>query len=210
MWTINKTEQLSSCGGVSQMSHREEPRSGRGCFGAVVVVPFLALTGMFALIALTGSPEEAPLAAPPATRPTSQWWTEPFDALTTSTITETVVVQGQARELKGARPATRTRVVGTTVTETVRVPVSSSKPSAVGRNEEPDVPGDEDSSVSPSTSDSSRPVVTSSVVPPPPPSSASVVPSETTVPSSAPGRARPGSTADPSQPSASASHRNQA
>jgi len=46
------------------MSHREEPRSGRGCFGAVVVVPFLALGGMFALIALTGSPSEAPLAAP--------------------------------------------------------------------------------------------------------------------------------------------------
>src|SRR5687767_941653 len=139
MWTINQMEQLSPFGGVSQMSHREEPRSGRGCFGAVVVVPFLALGGMFALIALTGSPSEAPLAAPPPSRPTSQWWTEPFETgAALSTVTETVVVQGAAREVRTARTATQTRVVGTTVTETVRV---SSKPGAVGRNE-PGGPGE--------------------------------------------------------------------
>lgn len=147
------------------MSHREEPRSGRGCFGAVVVVPFLALGGMFALIALTGSPDEAPLAAPPPARPTSQWWTEPFETGTTlSTVTETVVVEGQAREVRAARMATQTRV--STVTETVRV--SSTKPAATGRNEP--LP-EEEPEEGPSTSDSTSAVVTTSVssVPPAPP-----------------------------------------
>jgi hypothetical protein len=141
------------------MSHREEPRSGRGCFGAVVVVPFLALGGMFALIALTGSPDEAPLAAPPPARPTSQWWTEPFETGTTlSTVTETVVVEGQAREVRAARMATQTRV--STVTETVRV--SSTKPAATGRNEPVEMPEEEDPA-GPSTSDSATSVVTTSV-----------------------------------------------
>lgn len=152
------------------MSHREEPRSGRGCFGAVVVVPFLALGGMFALIALTGSPSEAPLAAPPPARPTSQWWTEPFETGTTlATVTETVVVEGAAREVRAARLATGGRPATSTVTETVRV--SAAKPAAVGRNEPPG--GDEEEEPEPpaatSTSDSSAPVVTtSSVVPGPP------------------------------------------
>ncbi len=141
------------------MSHREEPRSGRGCFGAVVVVPFLALGGMFALIALTGSPSEAPLAAPPPARPTSQWWTEPFEAgVSLATVTETVVVEGATREVRAARAATQTRVVGATVTETVRV--SSAKPVAVGRNE-PGEPGEEEPVL---PSDSASPVVTTSVV----------------------------------------------
>jgi hypothetical protein len=162
-------EQSSPFGGVLEMSHREEPRSGRGCFGAVVVVPFLALGGMFALIAFTGSESEAPLAAPPAVRPTSQWWTEPFEtAVTLSTVTETVVVQGAAREALAARTATATstRVVGATVTETVRV--SSGKPAAVGRNEPPaeEEPGTESPVV---TTTSSAPV--SSVEPGPPASS---------------------------------------
>lgn len=158
MWTINQMEQFSPFGGVLEMSHREEPRSGRGCFGAVVVVPFLALGGMFALIALTGSPSEAPLAAPPPSRPTSQWWTEPFETgVSLSTVTETVVVQGAAREVRTARTATQTQVVGTTVTETVRV--SSAKPAAVGRNE----PGSEEP-VPPSDSASPPPVVTTSAV----------------------------------------------
>lgn len=143
MWTINQMEQFSPFGGVLEMSHREEPRSGRGCFGAVVVVPFLALGGMFALIALTGSPSEAPLAAPPPSRPSSQWWTEPFEAgVSLATVTETVVVEGAAREVRAARTATQARVVGATVTETVRV--SAGKPVAVGRNEpgEPAGPGE--------------------------------------------------------------------
>jgi len=168
MWTINQMEQLSPFGGVSQMSHRDEPRSGRGCFGAVVVVPFLALGGMFVLIALTGSPDEAPLAAPPpSSRPTSQWWTEPFETGSTmSTVTETVVVEGQAREVRAARLATQTRVAVSTVTETVRT--SGSKPPAGGRNEPP---AEETPEPDPtSTSDTSSPVVTSSsvVVPAPP------------------------------------------
>lgn len=192
MWTIDQVEQFSPFGGVLEMSHREEPRSGRGCFGAVVVVPFLALGGMFALIALTGSPSEAPLAAPPPSRPTSQWWTEPFETgVSLSTVTETVVVEGAAREVRAARTATQTRVVGTTVTETVRV--SSSKPGAVGRNE-PGEPGEEEP-VLPSDS-ASPPVVTTSAVvssvEPAPPAEApgSVVPpGESTVeapPASAP------------------------
>jgi hypothetical protein len=163
MWTINQMEQLSPFGGVSQMSHRDEPRSGRGCFGAVVVVPFLALGGMFALIALTGSPDDAPLAAPPPARPTAQWWTEPLETgVSLSTVTETVMVEGAAREVRAARLATATRVVaGTTVTETVRVGVT--KPPATGRNEpEPEEPVE----TLPSTSDSAAPpvVTTSSVV----------------------------------------------
>ncbi|SDK98482.1 hypothetical protein SAMN04488074_108169 [Lentzea albidocapillata subsp. violacea] len=157
MWTINQMEQFSPFGGVLEMSHREEPRSGRGCFGAVVVVPFLALGGMFALIALTGSPSEAPLAAPPPSRPTSQWWTEPFeDGISLSTVTETVMVEGAAREVRAARTATQTRVVGSTVTETVRV--SSAKSVGVGRNE-PGEPEEEEPVPS-----SASPVVTSSVV----------------------------------------------
>jgi hypothetical protein len=170
MWTINQVEQSSPFGGVSQMSHREEPRSGRGCFGAVVVVPFLALGGMFALIALTGSPDEAPLAAPPPTRPTSQWWTEPFETGTSlSTVTETVVVEGAAREVRAARMATQTRVAVSTVTETVRA--TGAKPAATGRNEPPAGPEEEEPTETlPSSSDTSSPVVssTSSVVPAPP------------------------------------------
>jgi hypothetical protein len=151
------------------MSHREEPRSGRGCFGAVVVVPFLALGGMFALIALTGSPQEAPLAAPPPSRPTSQWWTEPFETGSLSTVTETVVVEGAAREVRAARLATQTRVAVSTVTETVRA--GGGKPAATGRNEPPPGPGEQEPTETlPSSSDSSSPVVTStsSVVPGPP------------------------------------------
>lgn len=152
------------------MSHREEPRSGRGCFGAVVVVPFLALGGMFALIALTGSPDEAPLAAPPPSRPTSQWWTEPFETGTTmATVTETVVVEGAAREVRAARLATQTRVAVSTVTETVRA--TGAKPPVTGRNEPPDPAGDvEPTETLPSTSDASAPpvVTSSSVVPAPP------------------------------------------
>lgn len=184
MWTINQMEQLSPFGGVLEMSHREEPRSGRGCFGAVVVVPFLALGGMFALIALTGSPDEAPLAAPPPARPTSQWWTEPFEPFETgvsmSTVTETVVVEGRAREVAAARLATQTRV--STVTETVRV--SGTKPPATGRNEPAgELPEEEPGEVVPSSSDSaSPPVVTTSGVtaPPAPPveSPVSSAPSE--------------------------------
>src|SRR5687768_16186703 len=103
MWTINQVEQFSPFGGVLEMIHREEPRSGRGCVGCVVVVPFLALGGMFALIALTGSPSEAPLAAPTPARPSasSQWWTEPFETgVSLATVTETVVVEGAAREVR--------------------------------------------------------------------------------------------------------------
>lgn len=120
------------------MSHRDEPRSGRGCFAAVVVVPFLALGGMFVLIALTGSPEDSPLASPNTPRPssTSQWWTEPFASDSTATVTETVVLEGQQREIRAARLATQTRV--STVTETVRSTVSSSsRPAPTGRNEPP-------------------------------------------------------------------------
>jgi hypothetical protein len=132
--------QSSPFGGVLEMSHREEPRSGRGCFGAVVVVPFLALGGMFALIAFTGGPSEAPVAAAPPSRP-SAWWAEPLETgVSLATVTETVVVGGGTREVPAARGATRTRVVGgATVTETVRV--SGSKPAVAGRNEpevEPD------------------------------------------------------------------------
>ncbi|RDI31007.1 hypothetical protein DFR72_104341 [Lentzea flaviverrucosa] len=162
MWTINQMEQFSPFGGVLEMSHREEPRSGRGCFGAVVVVPFLALGGMFALIALTGSPSEAPLAAPPPSRPSSQWWTEPFEAgVSLATVTETVVVEGAAREVRAARTATQTRVVGATVTETVRV--GAGEPVAVGRNEpgEPAGPGEEEPN---SPSGSASPVVTTTSV----------------------------------------------
>jgi hypothetical protein len=168
MWTINQMEQLSPFGGVLEMSHREEPRSGRGCFGAVVVVPFLALGGMFALIALTGSPDEAPLAAPPPARPTSQWWTEPFETGTTlATVTETVVVEGAAREVRAARLATAGRAATSTVTETVRV--SSTKPPATGRNEPPGAGEEEpEPPVVTSTSDSASPVVTTSSVAGPP------------------------------------------
>jgi hypothetical protein len=186
MWTINQMEQLSPFGGVSQMSHRDEPRSGRGCFGAVVVVPFLALGGMFALIALTGSPDQAPLAAPPPARPTAQWWTEPFETgVSLSTVTETVVVEGAAREVRAARLATSTRVVaGTTVTETVRVGVT--KPPATGRNEPAGPGAEEPAETLPSTSDSASPPVmtTSSVVSSPAsqPPVASAPPSEPTVP----------------------------
>lgn len=183
MWTINQVEQSSPFGGVSQMSHREEPRSGRGCFGAVVVVPFLALGGMFALIALTGSPDEAPLAAPPPARPTSQWWTEPFETGTSlSTVTETVVVEGAAREVRAARLATQTRVSVSTVTETVRA--TSVKPAATGRNE-PSGEVEEPVETLPSSSDSSSVVVssTSSVVPAPPVSeSPSSSPAESVTP----------------------------
>ncbi|SFR27169.1 hypothetical protein SAMN04488564_110360 [Lentzea waywayandensis] len=162
MWTINQMEQFSPFGGVLEMSHREEPRSGRGCFGAVVVVPFLALGGMFALIALTGSPVEAPLAAPPPARPSApQWWTEPFETgVSLATVTETVVAEGAAREVRAARMATQTRVVGTTVTETVRV--SGSKPAAAGRNE-PGEPEEEEPASPPSSDSASPPVVTTSV-----------------------------------------------
>ncbi|MDT7781914.1 MAG: hypothetical protein QOF58_333 [Pseudonocardiales bacterium] len=173
MWTINQVEQSSPFGGVSQMSHRDEPRSGRGCFGAVVVVPFLALGGMFALIALTGSPDEGPLAAPPPARPTSQWWTEPFETGSSmSTVTETVVVEGAAREVRAARLATQTRVAVSTVTETVRS-TAGGKPPATGRNEPPAGPGEEEPTevVPPSTSDSASPpvVTSSSALPPAPP-----------------------------------------
>ena len=164
MWTINQMEQFVTVRGCVQMSHREEPRSGRGCFGAVVVVPFLALGGMFALIALTGSPDEAPLAAPPPSRPTSQWWTEPFETFTTSTVTETVVVEGQAREARAARLATQTRIAVSTVTETVRT--TASKPPATGRNEPAPV---EEEPLEPVPSTTSAPVVTSSSVVPGPP-----------------------------------------
>lgn len=187
MWTINQMEQLSPFGGVLEMSHREEPRSGRGCFGAVVVVPFLALGGMFALIALTGSPDEAPLAAPPPSRPTSQWWTEPFETGTSlSTVTETVVVEGAAREVRAARLATAGGAATATVTETVRV--SSTKPAAVGRNEPPggDAEEEPEPPVVTSTSDSGSPpvVTTSSVVPGPPTMQppVSTGPAEPTVP----------------------------
>ncbi len=184
MWTINQMEQFSPFGGVLEMSHREEPRSGRGCFGAVVVVPFLALGGMFALIALTGSPDEAPLAAPPPARPTSQWWTEPFETGTTlATVTETVVVEGAAREVRAARLATQTRVSATTVTETVRV--SSTKPAAIGRNEVPGPGSGEevDPPVVTSSSDSaSPPVVTTSSAVPGPPTLQPPVSAEPTVP----------------------------
>ncbi|MCR3747810.1 hypothetical protein LX88_001748 [Lentzea californiensis] len=193
MWTINQMEQFSPFGGVLEMSHREEPRSGRGCFGAVVVVPFLALGGMFALIALTGSPSEAPLAAPPPVRPSSQWWTEPFEAgVSLATVTETVVVEGAAREVRAGRAATQTRVVGATVTETVRV--SSSKPVAVGRNEpgEPAGPGEEEPNL---PSGSASPVVTTtsavvSSVDPRPPGEA---PGSVVAPGEAPVEAPPSS-----------------
>lgn len=184
------------------MSHREEPRSGRGCFGAVVVVPFLALGGMFALIALTGSPDEAPLAASPPARPTSQWWTEPFETgVTLSTVTETVVVEGRAREVAAARLATQTRTAVSTLTETVRV--SGTKPPATGRNEPP---GEEESPEPvPSSSDSASPpvVTTSSAEPAPspaPPVQEPPVKSEPT----APGTEVPPSTPraeDPAPPS---------
>ncbi|SMD23753.1 hypothetical protein SAMN05660733_07380 [Lentzea albidocapillata] len=187
MWTINQMEQFSQFGGVLEMSHREEPRSGRGCFGAVVVVPFLALGGMFVLIALTGSPSEAPLAAPPPSRPTSQWWTEPFEAgVSLATVTETVVVEGAAREVRAARTATQTRVVGSTITETVRV--SSAKPVGVGRNEpgEPVESGEEEpvpTSASPVVTSS---VVVSSVEPAPPAEAPGSVPPVEAPPSSTP------------------------
>ncbi|MFD4676777.1 hypothetical protein ACFWNN_44150 [Lentzea sp. NPDC058450] len=161
------------------MSHREEPRSGRGCFGAVVVVPFLALGGMFALIAFTGGAAEAPLAAPPSVRPTSQWWTEPFEtAVSLSTVTETVVAEGAVREVRAAaRVSTSTRVVaGTTVTETVRIPASAVKPGATGRNEpgevEPEPPAETSSPVVTTSS-----AVVSSVEPPP----AATLPAESPV-----------------------------
>jgi hypothetical protein len=186
MWTINQMEQLSPFGGVSQMSHRDEPRSGRGCFGAVVVVPFLALGGMFALIALTGSPDDAPLAAPPPARPTSQWWTEPFETgVSLSTVTETVVMEGAAREVRAARLATSDRAAAATVTETVRV--SGTKPAATERNE-PGPEEEEPVETLPSSSDSASPpvVTTSSVVGPPvlepPVTSAPSEPSQPTVP----------------------------
>lgn len=207
MWTINQMEQLSPFGGVSQMSHRDEPRSGRGCFGAVVVVPFLALGGMFALIALTGSPDDAPLAAPAPARPTSQWWTEPFETGTTmSTVTETVVVEGAAREVRAARLATQTRVAVSTVTETVRT--TGTKPAATGRNEPPAGPGDVDpvEAGPTSTSDSpAPPVVTSSssVVTPAPPTlqpPASTVPTVPATGSPAPTPSTPRSE-DPVPPS---------
>jgi hypothetical protein len=187
MWTINKMEQLSPFGGVPEMSHRDEPRSGRGCFGAVVVVPFLALGGMFALIALTGSPDEAPRAAPPPARPTAQWWTEPFETGSTlATVTETVVVEGQAREVRAARLATSVRPAAATVTETVRV--SGARPPVAERNEVPD--GDEEpGEVLPAPS-SSSPVVTSSSVRPGPPTletPVASVPAGTSAPS-APGK----------------------
>lgn len=209
MWTINQMEQFSPFGGVLKMSHRDEPRSGRGCFGAVVVVPFLALGGMFALIALTGSPSEAPLAAPPPARPsTSQWWTEPFETgVSLATVTETVMVEGAAREVRAARLATQTRVVGATVTETVRV--SSTKPAATGRNE-PDLP-EEEEPASPSSSESaSPPVVTtsvpstgSSVQPPPVETSVEtpvVVPPVSTAPPVAPPGEAPPSTPRAEEP----------
>ncbi|WP_434450891.1 hypothetical protein [Lentzea sp. E54] len=161
------------------MSHREEPRSGRGCFGAVVVVPFLAFGGMFALIALTGSPAESPSAAPPSVRPTSQWWTEPFETgVSLSAVTETVVVQGAAREARAAGTVVQTRVAVSTVTETVRT--SASKPAATGRNEPPAV---EEEPV-PTSESSVPPVVTSSPVvssvepPPPAETPGSAAPSE--------------------------------
>lgn len=210
MWTINQMEQLSPFGGVSQMSHRDEPRSGRGCFGAVVVVPFLALGGMFALIALTGSPDDAPLAAPAPARPTSQWWTEPFETGTTmSTVTETVVVEGAAREVRAARLATQTRVAVSTVTETVRT--TGTKPAATGRNEPPAGPGDVDpvEAGPTSTSDSpAPPVVTSSssVVTPAPPTlqpPASTVPTVPATGSPAPTPSTPRSE-DPVPPSTTA------
>lgn len=173
------------------MSHRDEPRSGRGCFGAVVVVPFLALGGMFVLIALTGSPDEAPLAAPPAARPTSQWWTEPFDALTTATVTETVVLEGQARELKAARLATQTRVAVSTVTETVRTTSSSKRP-ATGRNEPPPAdPGEEEPTVSPSATDTSAPPIVTSSVQSGPPTLEPPAPSQPTEPVTTPPTSTP-------------------
>jgi hypothetical protein len=190
------------------MSHREEPRSGRGCFGAVVVVPFLALGGMFALIALTGSPQEAPLAAPPPSRPTSQWWTEPFETGSSlSTVTETVVVEGAAREVRAARLATSTRVAVSTVTETVRA--GGGKPPVAGRNEPPPGSGEETPvETLPSSSDSSSGVVTStsSVVPgppvlEPPASSAPAEPVVTPTPST-PRSEEPASPGVPTTPSA--------
>ncbi|MFD4641927.1 hypothetical protein ACFWN2_31805 [Lentzea sp. NPDC058436] len=150
------------------MSHREEPRSGRGCFGAVVVVPFLALGGMFALIAFTGAGGESPLAAPPpSVRPTSSWWTEPFETgVSLATVTETVVVEGAAREVRAARMATQTREVGgATVTETVRV--SSTKPAAVERNEPSEPDEEEPASSSPVVTTTSAVVSTVETAPPP-------------------------------------------
>lgn len=138
MWTINQVEQSSPFGGVLEMSHREKPRSGRGCFGAVVVVPFLALGGLFALIAFVGGPAGTPLVAPPPVQPTtSQWWTEPFETgVALSTVTETVVVERAARAARsGAAAPASTRVSVAMVTETVRASPSVVKPSAAGRNE---------------------------------------------------------------------------
>ncbi|WP_143115994.1 hypothetical protein [Lentzea xinjiangensis] len=162
------------------MSHREEPRSGRGCFGAVVVVPFLALSGMFALIALTGSPEESPLAAPPPARPSSQWWTEPFETgAALSTVTETVVAQGSAREVRVTRSVIRTS--GSVATVTVTVPATPARPAATGRNE----PVAEEPEGQPGPSTSESPVVTSapsSTVEPPPPAEPPVAEPPSAVP----------------------------
>lgn len=173
----------------------------------MVVVPFLALGGMFALIALTGTPSEGPLAAPPPSRPSSQWWTEPFETgVSLATVTETVVVQGAAREALAARVATQTRVVGgATVTETVRV--SSVKPAATGRNE-PAEPEEEPPSAS-SPVVTTTTVVVSTVEPAPPaevPVSTAVPPVEapaTEVPPSSTPRAEepvPPVTTSPAEP----------
>jgi hypothetical protein len=161
MWTINQVEQFGHRSGVWALSHRDEPRSGRGCFGAVVVVPFLALGGMFALIAFTGDAGESPVGAPPVTRPTWSWLAEPAETgVVLSTVTETVV-----------RGGGRVAVPASTVTRTVRGTATATatsvvKPSAVGRSE-PEVEAGAVEETRPSTPDSSPPVVTSAAVPVP-------------------------------------------
>ncbi|MFJ6669761.1 hypothetical protein ACIQMJ_01480 [Actinosynnema sp. NPDC091369] len=49
------------------MSHRELPRSGRGCLAAVVGLPLAAAGGVAALVLAFGHPGPSPSAAPPVT-----------------------------------------------------------------------------------------------------------------------------------------------
>ncbi|TWP48697.1 hypothetical protein FKR81_27640 [Lentzea tibetensis] len=172
------------------MSHRDEPRSGRGCFGAVVIVPFLALGGMFALIALTGSPEDSPLGAPAPARPTktSMWWTEPLE--TPTNTLETVVVGAQRKDMRGALFATTSRVSTTTLPATSTSDSSTSRPQPTGRNESPtstsapQVPG-EPTELEPTQPPASS--ASSSVTQPPsPPSSAPAEPPVTSEPAEPP------------------------
>ncbi|MBM7858382.1 hypothetical protein JOD27_002159 [Lentzea nigeriaca] len=126
---------------------------------------------------------------PPPSRPTSQWWTEPFETATSlSTVTETVVVEGAAREARAARPATLTRVAVSTVTETVRA--GGAKRAVDARNEVPADPGGGGS-----TSDTSAPPVvttSTSVAEPPAPPVATATGSSS--PASSSGQAPPSST----------------